>query len=32
MLLTVENLCKSYPGDDGNVQVLRGVRLTLDAR
>jgi len=30
MLLTVENLCKSYPGDEGNVQVLRGVGLTLE--
>ncbi|WP_397544417.1 ATP-binding cassette domain-containing protein [Roseovarius salis] len=31
MLLEVENLCKSYPGPEGRVDVLRGVDLTLGA-
>lgn len=30
MLLSVENLHKSYPGPEGPVAVLRGVSLTLD--
>ena len=31
MLLTVENLTKSFAGSDGPVAVLRGIDLTLDA-
>ncbi len=31
MLLDVKNLTKSYPGADGQVPVLQGVDLTLDA-
>jgi putative ABC transport system ATP-binding protein len=30
MLLTVEDLWKSYPGDAGSIAILRGVGLTLD--
>jgi len=31
MLLSIEDLRKSYPGQDGAVPVLRGVTLTVDA-
>ena len=31
MLLSIEDLRKSYPGPEGPVPVLRGVTLTLDA-
>jgi putative ABC transport system ATP-binding protein len=31
MLLETENLTKSYEGPDGNVPVLRGVNMTLEA-
>jgi len=31
MLLSIEDLRKSYPGPDGAVPVLRGVTLTVDA-
>ena len=31
MLLSIENLHKSYPGPEGPVPVLRGVTLSLDA-
>ncbi|RWK76790.1 MAG: ATP-binding cassette domain-containing protein, partial [Mesorhizobium sp.] len=31
MLLSIEDLLKSYPGPEGPVPVLRGVTLSLDA-